>query len=305
MDLQGNGIRVSVEAASQSDEWLIASAQEIHEAAEARGLKLPFATGVVAVEGAMQDEAELDTPVEAVPVTKESLQQQLRSTHQGYRDTVDALNNGRRKNSRIEAVLLGVVAAEFDGWLTDEKLAQVAAIQEADPNVQFTLVATPNVLANPKDVIKAAKAFGKNQPYETYVWDDLYNKYSGSELSGTNPENGHAVNFSLIPSTFNPELEGTIEQLRAKFAELQAQNPDLKMPSVLDAVTYWSTLRAQGEQLADGTTFDRTYIRHFGLPEQRVGDWLDVPDSYVYDDGEPVLDSSIADGRNVARVSVG
>jgi hypothetical protein len=304
MDLKGNGVVVQVEAAQQSDEWLLGAAQEIAEAAEARGLELPAFAGAVAVEGAT-DEAEATTTTEAETTTKEVLIGLLDTTSRGYSAVLDSLNQGRRKKDVLVGASDEQLAEEFEAWFTEDKLAYVTAAQEADPNVRFTLVATPNVLANSKDVTKAAKAFGENQPYSTYVWDELYGKYSAEQLSGTDPSNGKAVAFSLIPSTYTPEMGGTVVEQRAKFAKLQADNPDLKVPTVLDAVTYWQTLRAQGYQLRDNFTFDRTYIRHFDLPEQRVGRWSVVPYSCVYDDGRPYLDLSDAGGRYDARVAVG
>jgi hypothetical protein len=302
MDLKGNGVVVQVEAAQQSDEWLLGAAQEIAEAAEARGLELPSFAGAVAVEGAT-DEAEATTEVETT--TKEVLLGLLDTTSRGYNAVLDSLNQGRRKKDVLVGASDEQLAEEFEAWFTEDKLAYVTATQEADPNVRFTLVATPNVLANSKDVTKAAKAFGEDQPYSTYVWDELYGKYSAEQLSGTDPSNGKTVAFSLIPSTYTPEMDGTVVEQRAKFAKLQADNPDLKVPSVLDSVTYWQTLRAQGYQLRDNFTFDRTYIRHFDLPEQRVDRWSYVLYSYVDIDGKPYLDRSVADGQDDARVAVG
>ena len=304
MDLKGNGVVVQVEAAQQSDEWLLGAAQEIAEAAEARGLELPSFAGAVAVEGAT-DEAEATTTTEVETTTKEVLLGLLDTTSRGYNAVLDSLNQGRRKKDVLVGASDEKLAEEFEAWFTEEKLAYVTAAQETDPNVRFTLVATPNVLASSKDVTKAAKAFGENQPYSTYVWDELYGKYGAEQLSGTDPSNGKTVAFSLIPSTYTPEMDGTVIEQRAKFAKLQADNPDLKVPSVLDAVTYWQTLRAQGYQLRDNFTFDRTYIRHFDLPEQRVGGWSGVPDSYVDNGGGPRLYRSGAGDQDDARVAVG
>jgi hypothetical protein len=65
--------------------------------------------------------------------------------------------------------------------------------------------------------------------------------------------------------------------------ERQAERPTLsaRVPSLLDAVTYWYTLRAQGDKLDDSSAFDKTYIRHFDLEPQTVGGWQFVPCSYV------------------------
>lgn len=305
MDIKGNGVEVRVNPSEQSDEWLIGAAQEIADAAQERGLELPFAAGVVAVEGAMQAEAETVTEEVEAPTyeTKESIAEQLGFAHKGYQAVIDSMNV-RRKKEILHVIDAETLATEFDAWFTADKLATVVAAQEADPNVRFTLVATPNVLVNAKDIIKVAKAFGQNQPYETYVYDPLYNKYSAEQLSGTNPDNGNSVQFSLIPSTYTPEMSGTVVDQRAKLAKLQTENPDLKVPSVLEGVAYWQTLRAQGEQLADNTTFDRTYIRHFNLPEQRFDGWSYVPYSYVGDVGKPRLNNSDVQVDDDARLSV-
>jgi hypothetical protein len=245
--------------------------------------------------------AAAETPT---PPTKESFAEQLTSASKGYNAVIDALNAGRRSKN-VLATTDGTIAAEFEDWLTEEKLAYVAAAQEADPNVRFTLVATPNVLVDHKDLIKVAKDFGENQPYATYVWDEMYKKYTPQQLSGTDPDNGNQVIFSLIPSSYTPGMEGTVIEQRAKLDKLRSDMPDLEVPSPLEAVTYWQTLRASGDQLADSSTFDRTYIRHFDLPEQRFDDWLRVPRSYVNGAGEPALSDSSAQRDGSARLSVG
>lgn len=304
MELKGNGVRIQVNPFEMEKDQLIDLAQEISDVARVRGIELPFATGAVAVEGAMQEEADTATEVSASDI-KESLAEQLLAAAKGYKATIDALNGGRRKKDVLPEATDKAITAEFEEWLTEDKLAYVVAAQEADPDVRFTLVAMPNIVATKEDLVKAAKDFGENQPYETYVWDELYKKYTPEQLSGTNPDNGNSVVFSLIPSTYTPDMEGTVVEQRAKLAKLQASNPDLKVPSPLEAVTYWQTLRAGGDQLADSSTFDKTYIRHFDLPEQRFDDWLYVPDSYVYDDGRPNLINSNAQNGLHARVAVG
>jgi len=100
-------------------------------------------------------------------------------------------------------------------------------------------------------------------------------------------------------------MEGTVADQRDKLAKLQADNPDLKVPSVLDAVTYWSTLRAESGQPRGDGTFDKTYIRHFDLDEQRLDVWLYLPYSYVYGPGKAYLFFSSVDDVYDARVSVG
>ncbi len=262
--------------------------------------------GVVAVEGALQADTEAETETPTLE-TKESLGAQLTSATKGYQEVVTALNAGRRIKNRLDLPLVheGILAPAFELWLTEDKLAIVHAAQEADPNVRFTLIATPNIEVNAKDIAKIAKGFGANQRYETYVYDELYGKYSAEELSGTDPTNNDPVQFSLIPSTFIPEMTGTVAEQRAKLADLQATNPQLKVPSVLEAITYWNTLRATGDPVEGDGTFDKTYIRHFDLGEKRLGGWSDVPNSCVDDVGKPLLNRSHVQYVNDARLSVG
>lgn len=305
MGIKGNGVEVRVNPARQSNGRLISAAQENADTVHEGGLELPFATGVVAVEGAMQAPETTVVAEAPTPPTKESLAEQLTSASKGYKAVIDTLNNGRIKKDVLAVATDETVAAEFEAWFSEDKLAYVATTQESDPNVRFTLIATPNTLVTYKDLTKSAKAFGQNQPYETHVWDSLYSRYAPKQLSGTDPSNGNSVIFSLIPNAHTPGMEGTVVEQRTKLNKLQVDNPDLKVPSPLEAVTHWQTLRAQGEQLADNTTFNRTDIRHFNLPEQRFVGGSYVPGSCVYSDGEPDLNRSGVQYGRGGRVSVG
>lgn len=49
MDIKGQGFEASIVATEQSNQWLIDAADEIFEAAQARGLELPSLAGTLAV----------------------------------------------------------------------------------------------------------------------------------------------------------------------------------------------------------------------------------------------------------------
>jgi len=89
--------------------------------------------------------------------------------------------------------------------------------------------------------------------------------------------------------------------------ERQTSHPDLhaRVPSLLDAVTYWYSLRAQGDKLDDSSAFNKTYTRHFDLEPKAVGGWPGVPRSCVSYDGWPGLYYSFAERGNAARLAVG
>lgn len=304
MDLKGENFTISVAAAEQSDEWLVDAASEILDEVQERGLEIPgvvvHTAGSVAVEAAQGQEAQVDQTD-----FKESVIAQLDSAFSAYSTLAERLNAGRERKEQVEVADAETVEAEFAAWFTDEKAEQAAKLMEADPELRLTLVATPNTVATSGEIIDLAKDFGKGQPYETYVWSKIYGKYTSEQLSGTNPDNGNAVSFSLVACRFTPKLETTVANQRQVLATMQTDIPDLKVPSVLDDVAYWQTLRAQGEALSDDGTFNRTYTRHFDLPEVRLGGWDYVPGSYVDDFGEPYLSGSRASDGYYGRVAVG
>lgn len=303
MDIKGQGFEATVVAADQTDQWLLDAANEIREAAEARGLEVPAFAGATATDATT--DVELVAVVEVVPETKESIFGQLDSAVTGYNAVMNSLNAGKRRNNKVETQEPATIEAALGEWLTDERLEIVNDMKEKQPGVEFTLIATPNVLTTAKDIIRIAEKFGADQPYSTYVWEELYKQYNVEQLSGTSESSEAVVNFALIPSQFTPWLEGTVTEQRAALANVQAIHPELKVPSVLDAVTYWATLRAQGESLTGEGTFDRTYIRHFDLPERRFDDWSYVPKSFVFVNGEPYLYRSSAGSSYDGRVAVG
>lgn len=277
-------------------------AEVIQSEALRRGIELPAAAGVVAVEGAMHAESELNIE-SPTPETKESLiENQIGFAYEAYTNIVASLNETRSKQDKIELINGKDIVAELEEWLTEDKLAYMADSQEKDPNLKFTLVAIPNVLAAPKAIINASIKFGMNQPYRTYVDSGFIKKYTAQELSGTNPDNGSKVQFSIIPSKYNPELTGTVAEQRVMLEKLQADNPNLKVPSVLEAITYWQTLRAKDGVVAD---FHATFISHFDLTEKCAGVWSGVPVSFVLVLGEPYLDDSDVGAPRDGRVSVG
>ena len=307
MELERNGAKIEINFAQLTDAELAVATTEIAEANALRRVDISIPAGNVAVEGASSDaptDAEETPETLPTPVTPESLAEQLTSTYKGYETVSSLLYDGRKKKDHVEISDRETVATEFEAWLSEDKLAYVAKAMEADPELRFTLVATPNVVAKADEIIEIAREFGKNQPYSTSVWSDIYGQYTPSQLSGTDPTNGKSIKFSLIPNKLDPSY-GTVSQQKAALEGLQAGNSFVGVPSVLEDVTFWNTLRASGDSLSAGAVFERTYVRHFDLPVKRIGVVQSVPSSYVFDVGRPILDVSGAGGDRLARVSVG
>lgn len=153
-----------------------------------------------------------------------------------------------------------------------------------------TLVAVPNWTFEKKVLYKLAADFGKDQPYKTYIIKEFYDQYTDEELCGK--ATGDLVRFVHIPQTYNVLSDNVANQ--------KANNSG-HVPTVLEAICFWYTLREAGSSL----NFDSTNIRHFDLEQKAVGGWSHVPLSYVNRVGLPNLGISAADARHGARLAVG
>lgn len=166
-----------------------------------------------------------------------------------------------------------------------------AEITEVYPEKDgHSLVIVPDQVFGYKKLIKLAQAFGKDQPYETWVYEKLYKLYSSTALSG-NPT-GKAYRALYIPHKDNVKSDTVANQKR--------DNPG-HVPSVLEAIAYWYTLREAGESL----DLEKTYIRHFDLEPKAIVGWSRVPFSYVNYVGKPYLGIALAVYEDKARLAVG
>ena len=243
------------------------------------------------------------------PLVREQLKEQLVASYGAYAELGSQLNGMRRFRGHFNVLsrtdMERAAAAKFADW---EAAGAFDYMTErlVRHGQRFNLVATPNVLAGADEIINLAKTFGQDQPHETYVFNQLYSQYSAEELSGS-LQSGAAIRFSLIPNQADPELGmvPTTEQNHL-LRQFQATKPDLRLhvPSVLEAVAFWQTLRAKGDKFGAGS-FYRTYIRHFNLDPKRVDAWSRVPYSCVRDVGQARLGSSVADRDDGGRVAVG
>ena len=249
---------------------------------------------------------------ELARILPESIREQLSSAFAAYKTVAEQLGSKQRLFRKGETVispneLERLFAAKDKEWQANG-IYDYLVEQLIENGARFNLVATPNIEASEAQIVALAESFGKDQPYSTYVYDDLYRKghYSGREWSGNS---GNApVRLSLIPSRVDSEIgyKPVNEQVRM-VRERQARRPELnvRVPSLLDAVTYWYSLRAGGDKLDDSSAFDKTYIRHIDLEPKTVDRWPIVPYSFVDFGGRPRLDYSTADFENDVRLSVG
>ena len=244
----------------------------------------------------------------------EHVREQIQSAYTAYKTVADQLPGtrsgllGRTREVAASMQELEQLFASKDSEWQQNGVYDYIVEKLITDGARFNLVATPNVEASEAEIVALAESFGKNQPCTTYVYDKLYRNghYSGREWSGNSGD--APVRLSLIPSRFDSEIGGgTVATQMQKLAERQANQPnlDVRVPSVLDAVTYWYSLRAQGDKLGDDSAFDKTYIRHIDLEPKSVDGWSIVPLSYVYDGGKPRLYYSDVDDDFDVRLALG
>ncbi|MEO8105277.1 MAG: hypothetical protein ABI602_02980 [Candidatus Saccharibacteria bacterium] len=296
MEIKGHGIEVYLNLAKLPDEQLLAMADEINLEVNDRGLVLAAVAGTLALEGVRQDEPIVNL--------KEFISNNLVTALGGYSEVVDLLNYDRTASNVIKPASAEILETEFNDWLTYSKLNYVRTTQEADPDLHYTLVATPNITASRAEIRQAA-VFGPDQASETSFDAELLLHYSPQQLSGTNPENGKAFMFSLVPNTCYVALRDTVPRQLEKLQSLQMLTPGLKVPSRLETITWWATLSAQADDLNHGDVYDRTAVRHFDLPAHKIDRNWCVPHSYVDDRGEVHLSLSDAESINDGRIALG
>lgn len=241
-------------------------------------------------EYAERDKAELAASI------RESLVQQARAAYDTYRDMAMQLHTEAMTKVAFDELIDRKMVEWQNNGVIDYLVGELVE-KGSRPN----LVATPNILADWWQIKQLADQFGEGQPFGTDTNDVFLKQYSPEELSGALV--GEPVRLSIIPSVSNMQ-PATVDEQKEQLAVMRAAQPRLnfRVPSMLEAIAYWQTLRARG---AGVNNFNATYIRHFDQPVRRDGRIPCVPDSYVYEPGDAFLDGDLADGPDVGRVSMG
>ncbi len=295
MDFKGE----QVVATEQTDDWLLAAAQdnaaaarEIAEAAQARGLALPAFAGTVtigAVEAAQRPLAE---------ETRRNVEAQLPVARQVYDTLIGYVNLFRinhpalkfdrgyekvyrevypawfkdKKRKPIEPVDEETFKQEWAAWFTEDKRNYVAKAQAADPELFFTLTAIPNTPIPTDEVYGIGHALSVDRPriklYGLLAMNNpyLYYVYTGEQLAGYVDE-GTRVRFALTPSKPNPELHGNVEGLRQALRSLQANYPFLRAQSIVEYITEVEARRTIAHNRGEDPDKDLPINIQFDLPE--------------------------------------
>lgn len=273
MDFKGPGSRkVSIVAAEQPDEYLIAAAWEIRAAAEARGLVIPPYAGSIATEAAAN--------TDRYAAEREMLLGQLDIAHTAHLATAKAL--GMR--SEYAPASRDVLGHEFKTWLTESKLSYIAE-QMAAGRTPY-VVATPNVAVDYFTLDVAADKFSQGQPLSVSFYSEIIDQCTPEELSGTDPKNGNKVYFNVVFGEADPGLYGDVQASKAGLARLKRNYPFLEAPSQLKSLAYYFTLRAaRGGTLEGPDVGGLTYMRNYALKPKKYHGRLEVSESTLNQGG--------------------
>lgn len=242
-----------------------------------------------------------------VRILPETIRDQLKAAYLAYDTVAAGLGLKRRLFGKGERLIrrkeFEQLFAQKDKEWQENGVYDYLVEQTLENGLRHTLVVTPNVAASGRQIVALAEAFGNEQSLATEVNSDIYQsgKYTPQELSGNA---GIApVRFSLIPHRFDESAWlSSGEQMMYRLREKQDLQPNLqfRIPSVLDAVTYWNALCAQGDALRSGSPFQRTFICHFDLESNEQV----CCQSCVADGSVRLTDSNFMTAR-YARLAVG
>jgi hypothetical protein len=172
----------------------------------------------------------------------EVIKQQVQSAHVAYLKATSILLGKGEVTASLEE-LEALFATKDKEWQTNgvyDYLVEQLLYNDS----RFNLVASPNIEATEAQILELAENFGHEQSRRTHVKGDLFGEdyYSSQELSGNKGD--APIRLSLIPTRIDSEMS---HETRDKYSHLlrerQALRPELhlRVPSVLDAITYWYT----------------------------------------------------------------
>ncbi len=195
---------------------------------------------------------------------------------------------------------------QIDKWAEAGDLDYVAEVIAKQGGQEFRVVVTANQVVEKESLKDAYRAFGKDQPHETYLWEDQIDKYGKTELSGKPEKNGLPFRILLVPTKCTEE-SFDIEQAGESLKEEREKSDVVRDLTPLEGLYLTELMREEfkdehGESVFKGNQGNGYgYIRYSSLPV-RGGCVLG---SFVSDDGRLHLGDSDASYRSGARRAVG
>lgn len=278
-----------------------------HEGGETPG-RVPEPTaqqlGATAMGGNQMPHVATITELLPADLSRESLVAQLPATHEGYRDMV----LGLYLTSGVDSVTrdVHVLENQFNAWYSPARLQFAQKWLQRDPSVRFVLTATPNLTVDAVALHGLTKLFSKH-PKNELPLDNIFRQQSPSVLCKTGADSHQPMSFSLVATKYFPYVDKRMDKQIKEVTRLQRKNPEIKVPSALEALTYIRTLHAHGVQLSGPDVFDLTATRHIDADLKQDSSscgWRGRPFTLVNMDGQYSLGASSATGLAGLRISI-
>lgn len=233
--------------------------------------------------------------VELALLMSETLINQAKVAHDVYQTMSERLGVSE---TMTEEGFTQLIERKVAGWHQNGTVDHLV-YELIDHNSQPRLIATPNVLADSRRIEELMGSFEKDQ-IQMSGWverdTDFAEMYSAEELSGKLIDG--PLRLSIITSTSAMEC-GTVDELKEQLRAMQAAQPNLnlRVPSVLEAVSYWQTLRASGIR-----AYRSTVIRHFDLPARSH---TSLEPSVLTQDRMTLKASGVSEWSSAGQLAVG
>jgi hypothetical protein len=221
----------------------------------------------------------LDMP-ELTSLLAERTQLQLETASEAYMGIVEQLG-GTPVSTEVISLLFSQKIAEWRANGMYEYLAK--------HGLHFSLVITPNVSASEEQVRTIAQGFRTERRYVSFIVPLGSSDHADRELPthqssrpGTNP-----INFTLVANRFDSTISNRpIARQKLLLSERQAQYQqlDIRIPSSLEAVTFWSTLRTAMSDFDTTNVYAHTFIHHFN---STPNDTSPIKSFFIRDHNEP------------------
>ncbi len=291
------------------DDWRLGSMEFIYPLPESNHNQNPSQAVIWALsKKAMESISPIDGLMDRETAQIEKIESQVDKSLSAVNILINQINILRRESGdKIQAP----TSDEFEVMLDSkiEEWSNNGSFEWCDEQArrlgcEFMLVATPNTLTPSRELMSLAKTFGftEKSPYGTLIYEGFYSRYTAKELSGSKSDS--QIRLSLISTSLDTDFQGTNEEQRATLKTLQATNPNIHVPSVLDSIAHWGVIREH--EVDDDIIMDMTRTRHFDLKSKKSSGRSFAPMTSITEYGKHVLGITNEDGGyQGARLAVG
>lgn len=192
----------------------------------------------------------------------EVIRRQSRSAFEAYRQVAERLGKGSLHLPYLSRRAFERRFNAIDRKWRQNGLYDFVVDQFVNHGVRYKLTATPQLEMGSDQLVAFIKDYPS--PVGSYVDPETYRDLPRKVIKNPGVKR---VDFGLMPDAMEPRLEGkNVYEARSELTRLQQSYPErsYRVPTVADAMTYWTALRTKGEM--PNTDFEwgkKTKIVHF------------------------------------------